>query len=48
MSMEAEGPMAEMMKKMATTISTEVTSVSTAPIAATMFEVPAGYKVSKR
>jgi hypothetical protein len=48
MSIEAEGPMAEMMKKMATTISTEVTSVSTAPIAATMFEVPAGYKVSKR
>ncbi len=47
-SMEGEGPMAEMMKKMATTISTEVISVSTAPIAATMFEVPAGYKVSKR
>ena len=47
-SMEAEGPMAEMMKKMANTISTEVTSVSTAPIAATMFEVPAGYKVNKR
>jgi hypothetical protein len=48
MSMEAEGPMAEMMKKMATTISTEVTSISTAPIAAAMFEVPAGYKINKR
>jgi hypothetical protein len=54
-SMEAEGPMAEMMnpmaemmKKMANTISTEVTSMSTAPIAATIFEVPAGYKVNKR
>ena len=42
------GPMAEMMKKMANTISTEVTSVSTAPIEAAMFEVPAGYKVNKR
>ena len=47
-SMEAEGPMAEMMKKMANTISTEVTSVSTAPIAAAMFEVPEGYKINKR
>jgi hypothetical protein len=45
---EAGGPMAEMMKKMNNTISTEVTSVSTATIEATMFEVPAGYKVSKR
>jgi Domain of unknown function (DUF4412) len=46
--MEAEGPMAEMMKKMDNTITTEVTSISTAPIAAAMFDVPAGYKVSKR
>ena len=45
---EAEGPMADMMKKMGNTISTEVTSVSTAPIPATMFDVPAGYKLSKR
>jgi len=45
---EADGPMAEMMKKMNNTITTEVTSVSTAPIAATMFDVPAGYKISKR
>ncbi len=40
--------MAEMMKKMGNTITTEVTSVSTAPIAAAMFDVPAGYKVNKR
>jgi hypothetical protein len=46
--MEAEGPMAEMMKKMNNTISTEVTSISTAPIAATAFDVPEGYKVNKR
>jgi hypothetical protein len=46
--MEAEGPMAEMMKKMNNTISTEVTSISTAPIAATAFDVPDGYKVNKR
>ena len=45
---EAGGPMAEMMKKMNNTITTEVTSVSTAAIEATMFDVPAGYKVSKR
>jgi hypothetical protein len=46
---EATGPMAEMMKKMASTsISTEVTSTSTAAIADAMFEVPAGYKVNKR
>ena len=46
--MEVGGPMAEMMKKMDNTITTEVTEVSTAPIAATMFDIPAGYKVSKR
>jgi hypothetical protein len=45
---EGSGPMADMMKKMDNTISSEVTSVSTAPIAAAMFEVPADYKVSKR
>jgi hypothetical protein len=45
---EAGGPMAEMMKKMNNTITTEVTSVSTATIDATVFDVPAGYKVNKR
>jgi hypothetical protein len=45
---EAGGPMADMMKKMNNTISTEVTSVSTAAIDAAMFDVPAGYKVKKR
>ena len=40
--------MAEAMKKMGTTITTEVTSVSTAPIPETVFELPAGYKVKKR
>jgi hypothetical protein len=45
---EGEGPMAEAMKKMATTITTEVTSISTEPIPADVFEVPAGYKVKKR
>jgi hypothetical protein len=46
--MEASGPMAELMKKMGNTIVTEVTTVSTAPIADSMFEIPAGYKVNKR
>lgn len=46
--MEGSGPMADLMKKMGNTIITEVTSVSTAPIADSMFEVPAGYKVKKR
>ena len=45
---EGEGPMADMMKKMGNTITTEVTSVSTSPVAASMFDVPAGYKVNKR
>jgi hypothetical protein len=36
------------MKKMANTITTEVTSVSTSPIAASLFDVPTGYKVNKR
>jgi FtsP/CotA-like multicopper oxidase with cupredoxin domain len=48
MGFEGQGPMADMMKKMANTITTEVTSVSTSPIAASMFDVPAGYKVNKR
>ena len=48
MGFEGEGPMADMMKKMGTTITTEVTSVSTSPIATSMFDVPAGYKVNKR
>ena len=47
-TMEASGPMAELMKKMGNTISTEVTSVSTAAIPDTAFEVPAGYKTKKR
>jgi hypothetical protein len=46
--MEGSGPMAEAMQKMANTITTEVTSVSTAAVDASLFEVPAGYKVSKR
>jgi hypothetical protein len=45
---EGTGPMAEMMRKMDNTITTEVTSVSTATIEATVFDIPAGYKVSKR
>jgi hypothetical protein len=48
MSMEGSGPMAELMKKMGNTITTEVTSVSTAAIPDSTFEVPAGYKVKKR
>jgi hypothetical protein len=48
MGIEGEGPMAEAMKKMGSTITTEVTAISTAPIPATVFEMPAGYKVKKR
>lgn len=47
-AMEAGGAMAEMMKKMSNTITTEVTAISTAAIADAMFEVPADYKVTKR
>ncbi len=36
MGIEGEGPMAEAMKKMGSTITTEVTSISTAPIPATV------------
>jgi hypothetical protein len=46
--MEASGPMAEMMKKMRNTVTTEVTTVSTAPLPDSIFEIPAGYKVTKR
>jgi hypothetical protein len=46
--MQVDGPMAEMMKKMGSTFSTEVTSVSTAPVPDSQFEIPAGYKVNKR
>jgi hypothetical protein len=45
--MDGAGPMAEMMKKMSSTITTEVVSISTDPIADSMFEVPAGYTVKK-
>ena len=45
---EGTGPMADMMKKMGNTITTEVTSISTSPVAASLFDVPAGYKVTKR
>lgn len=47
-TMGGDGPMAEMMKKMGSTIATEVTAISTAPIPDAMFEVPAGYKITKR
>jgi hypothetical protein len=47
-SIEASGPMAEMMKKMNNTITTEVTSASTATIDPTVFDLPADYKLSKR
>lgn len=47
--MQGEGPMAEMMKKAGSnTITTEVTEVSAAPLAASLFEVPEGYKVTRR
>jgi hypothetical protein len=43
---EGEGPVAGMMNKMGrTTMSTTVTKIDTAPIAADLFEIPAGYKV---
>jgi hypothetical protein len=46
--MDGEGPMAGMMKKMGSSITNEVTEVSTAAIPDSTFEVPAGYKVKKR
>jgi hypothetical protein len=45
---EGDGPMAGMMKKIGNTYGTEVSSVSTAPIPDSMFEIPADYKVIKR
>jgi hypothetical protein len=46
---EGAGPMAAMMNKMGgSTMTQEVTSVSTDAIADSVFEVPAGYKVNKR
>lgn len=48
MSIDAAGPMAEMMEKMETTITTEVVEVSIASIPSTVFDVPAGYKISKK
>jgi uncharacterized protein DUF4412 len=49
MKMEGEGPMAALMAKMGNAgMSNEVTSVSTDPIADSVFEIPAGYKINKR
>jgi Domain of unknown function (DUF4412) len=46
---EGSGPMAAMMSKMGgNSFGNEITSVSTAPIPDSTFEVPAGYKVNKR
>lgn len=46
---EGAGPMAAMMSKMGgTSITSEVIAVSTDPIPDSTFEIPAGYKVSKR
>jgi hypothetical protein len=42
-----EGPMAAIMGRMKTTLTTEVTAVSTAPLAAELFEIPPGYKLKK-
>ena len=46
-AMDGSGPMAEMMKKMSSTITTEVVSISTDAIPDSTFEVPAGYSVKK-
>ena len=46
---EGSGPMAGMMSKVGgSSLTTEVVSISTEPIADTIFEIPAGYKVNKR
>lgn len=42
---EGAGPMAGMFKKMASSMSTEVTAVATGPLADDLFAVPAGYAV---
>jgi len=46
-AMDGSGPMAEMMKKMSSTITTEVVSITTDAIPDSTFEVPAGYSVKK-
>ena len=46
---EGSGPMAGMMAKMGgSSLTTEVVSISTEPIADTIFEIPAGYKINNR
>lgn len=46
---EGSGPMAGMMSKVGgSSLTTEVVSISTEPIADTLFEIPAGYKINKR
>ncbi|HEY7501726.1 MAG TPA: hypothetical protein VH740_24620 [Vicinamibacterales bacterium] len=48
-SFAGDGPMAAMMSKMGKqSMTSEVTSVSTAPLADSLFEIPEGYKVNKR
>jgi hypothetical protein len=43
---EGEGPIVGMMNKMGkSTMNLTVTKIDTAPVAADLFEVPAGYKV---
>ena len=42
-----EGPMAAIMSRMKTTLTTEVKSVSTAPLSDDLFVVPSGYKIKK-
>ena len=46
---QGEGPMAALMSKIGNAgMTSEVISVSTAPIADALFEIPAGYKINKR
>ena len=46
---EGTGPMASMMAKVGgSTLTTEVVAVSTQPIPDSTFEIPAGYRISKR
>ncbi len=46
---EGSGPMAGMMAKVGgSSVTTEVVSISTEPIADAIFEIPAGYKINKR
>ena len=46
---EGSGPMAGMMAKVGgSSLTTEVVSISTEPIADAIFEIPAGYKINKR